>query len=99
MVACATAQPRPGWAEQDPRDWEHAVSAAVGVALAEAGITSGQVCALGVAGQLDGCLATDDAGEPRSPCLIWMDRRAELPALPPDARAITGVVPDPGHMA
>ncbi len=98
-VACATSQPRPGWAEQDPRDWEQAVGAAVGAALAEAGLSSGQVCALGVAGQLDGCVATDAAGAPRSPCLIWMDRRADLPPLPRDARVITGVVPDPGHMA
>ncbi|HTM22295.1 MAG TPA: FGGY family carbohydrate kinase [Kofleriaceae bacterium] len=91
--------PGPGRAEQDPHDWERALGTAIRIALDDAEVSAAQVCALGIAGQLDGCVAVDAAGAPLSPCLIWMDRRAELPPLPEDARAITGVVPDPGHMA
>ncbi len=98
-VAYGTRHPRPGWAEQDPGDWERALAPAIGGALAAARQPAAEVTALGIAGQLDGCLAVDGTGAPRSPCLIWMDRRAELPPLPADLRAITGLVADPGHMA
>jgi xylulokinase len=93
--------PRPGWAEQDPALWERALAPAIGDALAAAGVEPDAVAALGVAGQLDGCVPTDAAGAPLGPCLIWMDRRARgaMPALPGDAGARTGVIPDPGHMA
>jgi len=60
------------------------------------------VRALGVAGQLDGCVAVDGAGRALGPCLIWMDRRAarDAGAVPADElRATTGVVADATHMA
>jgi len=60
------------------------------------------VRALGVAGQLDGCLAVDAEGRALSTCLIWMDRRAEAEAQRFDAddlRARTGMTRDATHMA
>src|SRR5262249_15630644 len=66
--------PRPGWAEQDPRRWEDALGPAIAEALAVAGCAAGDVTALGIAGQLDGCVAVDASGGPLAPCLIWMDR-------------------------
>jgi xylulokinase len=60
------------------------------------------VRALGVAGQLDGCLAVDADGRARGPCLIWMDRRAEAEAQmvdPDDLRRRGGVTRDASHMA
>lgn len=100
-VGYTVAYPRPGWAEQDPRQWERALAPAIGQALERAGIEAGDVRAMGIAGQVDGCVAVDAGGEATAPCLIWMDRRAtdEMPALPGDVRARTGLVPDPGHMA
>src|ERR1700716_3502293 len=68
--------PQPLWAEQDPRLWLEALRPAIGQALAEAGIAAAAVGALGIAGQLDGCLPVDRKGEAMGPCLIWMDRRA-----------------------
>lgn len=93
--------PRPGWAEQDPRQWEEALPAAIAGALAAAGLPPEAVTAVGVAGQLDGCVPTTSAGDPVGPCLIWMDRRAAdcVPGDVADLQARTGVVPDPGHMA
>ncbi|MEZ4404519.1 MAG: FGGY-family carbohydrate kinase [Kofleriaceae bacterium] len=97
----ATTFPRPGWAEQDPRQWEAAVAAAVGAALADAGLAGADVIGLGVTGQLDGMVAVDAAGEPLSPCWPWLDRRAgaSVPALDADrVLAVTGQVVDPGHL-
>ncbi len=94
-------QPRPGWAQQDPALWEAALAPAVGEALGRAGLDPREVEAVGVAGQLDGCVAVGKGGEPLGPCLIWLDRRAEreMPELPADFRERTGLVADPGHMA
>jgi xylulokinase len=94
--------PRPGWAQQDPRLWERALPRAVHEALADAGRPGGEVRALGLAGQLDGCVAVDAAGEPLGDCLIWMDRRAigELDDILPElVRRRCGIVADAGHMA
>jgi xylulokinase len=93
--------PRPGWAQQDPIAWEEALAPAIADALARAKVAPAQVAAVGVAGQLDGCVAVGAGGQPLGPCLIWMDRRAgrEMPELPPDFRERTGTTADPGHMA
>src|SRR5262245_39721074 len=94
--------PRAGWAEQDPRLWEMALGPTIAEALAEAATTPAQVTALGVCGQLDGCLAVNSKGRAVTPCLIWMDRRAQAEiANVPDAmvRARAGVVLDASHMA
>src|SRR6266545_4779802 len=93
--------PRPGWAQQDPHLWAEALAPAIGEALARARVAPSAVAALGVAGQLDGCVAVGESGQPLGPCLIWMDRRAdrELPELPPHFRQLTGLTADPGHMA
>lgn len=93
--------PRPGWAQQDPHSWEQALAPSVASALARADMTPSSVTAIGVAGQLDGCVAVDAGGQPLGPCIIWMDRRAarEMPELPADFRQRTGLTADPGHMA
>jgi xylulokinase len=94
--------PRNGWAEQDPRLWEHALGPTVARALVQAGVTPSQVSSLGICGQLDGCLAVNGKGKAITPCLIWMDRRAQaeianVPAAMVRARA--GLVLDASHMA
>lgn len=100
-VAYAARYPQPGWAEQDVDDWVRALQPAIAGALADAGLQPADVRALGVAGQLDGCVPLDSWAGAFAPCLIWMDRRAdsELPALPDDFRARTGLTADGGHMA
>jgi xylulokinase len=94
--------PRPGWAEQDPALWERALRPTVARALARVGVAATQVAALGICGQLDGCIAVDGDGRALAPCLIWMDRRAQaeianVPAAMVRARA--GVNLDASHMA
>ena len=98
----ASVYPRAGWAEQDPGLWEQAIGPAIADALADAGTVAAKVRGLGLAGQLDGCVPVDINGRPLSPCLIWVDRRAEeeLRDIPQDhIRRFGGVVPDPSHLA
>lgn len=93
--------PRPGWAEQDPRLWEAALAPAISGAIHKAGADPADVCAIGIAGQLDGCIAVDQRNEPLGPCLIWLDRRATLPereGLAEHIQRHCGIVADPGHM-
>jgi xylulokinase len=101
-IAYEPDYPRPGWAEQHPRLWEAALGPAIEGALRAAALAPGAISALGIAGQLDGCLAVDAAGHALGPCLIWMDRRAETEARAVDAatlRRLTGVTRDATHMA
>jgi xylulokinase len=97
--------PKPGWAEQDPTLWEDGLHAAAAEALKSAGISPLEVRALGVAGQLDGCLPVCPDGKALYNCLIWMDRRAEMEMAGVkgiDAntfRRVTGITMDAGHMA
>ena len=94
--------PKPGWAEHSPAVWESALAPTIQRALEAAQVVPGNVRALGIGGQLDGCIAVGGDGLPVHPCLIWMDRRAQdeiagLPAV--DIRNRTGVILDPSHMA
>jgi len=100
-VGYAVSYPRPGWAEQDPGDWERALAPAIAAALTDARTDAGAIRAIGVSGQLDGCVPVSADGRAQGPCLIWMDRRATecIPALPADFRHRTGLVADAGHMA
>jgi xylulokinase len=100
-VAYGVRHPRSAWAEQDADLWRKALASAVPDALQAAGRPGSEVECIGVAGQLDGCVAVDREGEPITPCLIWMDRRAvdQLVPLPEDFRGRTGLVPDASHMA
>lgn len=94
--------PQPGWAEQSPALWEDALAPTIARALDAAGVAADAVRALGIAGQLDGCVPTDGDGKALGPCLIWMDRRATRQAevMEVDAlRALTGITRDAGHMA
>jgi xylulokinase len=97
-VAYATRYPAPGFAEQDPAQWEQALAPAIAGALTAAKVDGADVKALAIAGQLDGCVAVDDRGNPISPCLIWQDKRAH-DQVRGDRFDITGQVADPSHMA
>ncbi|MGE4250065.1 MAG: FGGY-family carbohydrate kinase [Parvibaculaceae bacterium] len=99
-VAYRPSFPQAGWAEQDPRLWEEALGPAIHGALAAARCKPDDVKALGLAGQLDGCIAVDARGVPLHPCLIWMDRRADIDGIDAESvHATCGVVLDATHLA
>lgn len=93
--------PRPGWAEQDPALWLEALRPAIASALREAHLSPGDVRAIAVTGQLDGCVPTDATGHALGPAIIWMDRRGDalLRDMDPGAvREHCGLVLDATHM-
>lgn len=101
-VPVATRHPGPGCVEQDPLAWEAALAPAIAGALAAAGVGRGDIAALAIAGQLDGCVAVDASCRPLHPALIWQDRRAVAEAAladPAQVFALAGQVADPSHMA
>ncbi len=71
------AQPRPGWAEQDPEDWWRAACASVCAALRQAGVGGQEVAAIGLSGQMHGTVLLDAHGRPVRPAIIWPDRRSQ----------------------
>ena len=67
--------PRPGWAEQDPRDRRAAV--VNGFRDLSARVNLRRVRAVSFGSQLDGLVCVDQNGQPAGPAIIWMDRRAD----------------------
>jgi xylulokinase len=61
--------PRPGWTEQDPRQWWEATKAV----LAE--VARDDVAGLGLTGQMHGSVFLDSAGDVIRPALLWNDQR------------------------
>lgn len=94
--------PKPGWAEQDPAIWENALGPAVSGALSRAQVKPGDIRALGIAGQLDGCLPLGRDNAVLAPAIIWMDRRATAEIEDIDPNLVlerAGVLLDATHMA
>ena len=71
----AFASPRPGWAEQDPRDWWRATGEAVRGALTRANIDGDAVTGIGLSGQMHGSVMLDDRDDVVRPALLWCDQR------------------------
>ena len=83
VVASASAEhqhfasPRPGWAEQDPRDWWQACGTSVRKALQTSGVRAQDIACVGFSGQMHGAVLLDAADEVVRPALIWCDQRSE----------------------
>ncbi len=101
-VPYATTYPAPDHAEQAVEAWEAALGGAIAGALERAGAAPGDIRALAIAGQLDGCVAVDAHGTALHPALIWQDRRATTEATRVAAAELfarTGQVADASHLA
>ena len=68
---------RPGWAEQEPRNWWDAAQKAVQGVLQAAGAKGEDVKAVGLSGQMHGLVLLDAANEVIRPSLIWCDQRSQ----------------------
>jgi xylulokinase len=83
VVASASAEhqhfssPKPGWAEQDPRDWWKAGGEAVRKALDASGLRAGDIACVGFSGQMHGAVLLDSSDQVVRPALIWCDQRSE----------------------
>ena len=97
------ARPRPGWSEQNPRDWIAAAEHAIGALRAAQTHELAAVRGIGLSGQMHGATLLDERDEPLRPCMLWNDTRAhaEAAALDGDARfrSVTGNIVFPGFTA
>jgi xylulokinase len=75
------SSPRPGWAEQDPRDWWAAARRAIGEVVAQVGAE--RIKAVAISNQRETCAFLDAGGEAVRPAILWLDERgrSELPRL------------------
>ncbi len=71
-----THSPHPGWAEQDALDWWNGVCRNTRGLLEERPRLAGRIAAIGVSGQMLGCLPLDGAGCPLRRSMIHSDGRA-----------------------
>src|SRR5262249_8313074 len=79
-IASATAAyplstPRPGWAEQEPRDWWEATVGTVRQVLASSGVSAADVRGVGLSGQMHGSVFLDRDNQVLRPALLWCDQR------------------------
>lgn len=79
-VAQTVSTPRPGWSEQDPRQWYAAAVGAVRQAVDEAKIDTRRVAGIGFSGQMHGLVLTNAAGAPLRSAIIWNDQRTAAEA-------------------
>ena len=66
-----------GWAEQDPEDWWRAAREAIAGAMAATELTGAEIEAVGLTGQMHGCVMLDVDGKVLRPALIWCDQRTQ----------------------
>jgi len=64
-----------GGAEQSPQAWWDAVVASARRALADSGVTPGDIVGIGCTAQWSGTVAVDDTGTAIGPAISWMDSR------------------------
>jgi glycerol kinase len=70
--------PQPGWVEHDANEIWATQLATAREALASAGLTAGQVAAIGITNQRETALLWNRAtGEPIANAIVWQDRRGE----------------------
>ncbi len=68
--------PRPGWVEHDPLEIWRTQRDVAAQALADAGLTRGDVAAIGIANQRETTLLWERAtGRPVANAIVWQDRR------------------------
>jgi glycerol kinase len=73
----ATSLPRPGWVEHDPDEITLSVRRSIAAALAAAGASWAEVCAIGLAAQTETFIVWErGTGRPVYPAISWRDGRA-----------------------
>ena len=95
-----TARPAPGWAEQNPDDWWHAVGDVLNQILEAHPLLNASNATVGLTGQMHTTVARDDHGRLLRPAILWSDNRAtelapRLVAAQPNWVDLTGNEPIP----
>lgn len=75
LTSYPLSTPRPGWAEQDPRDFAAATIAALKQIATTLGPRAADVRAIGLTGQMHSAVLIDEGHEPIRPAILWCDTR------------------------
>ena len=67
---------KPGWAEQNPESWWENLKLATKAIMEEAGVTGGEIKAIGISYQMHGLVCVDKDMQVLRPAIIWCDSRA-----------------------
>jgi xylulokinase len=102
--ALEVTRPAPTHSEQDPASWWQATLQAVDRLAAEFPRAMSDVRGIGLSGQMHGATLLDAKDQVLRPCILWNDGRAaaecaEMEAIWPDLRRITGNIAMPGFTA
>ena len=95
--------PKPGWSEQDPREWWRATQAATKAVMKKAKVKSYHITGIGLSGQMHGSVFLSDGPrneEPLRPAILWNDQRtgkqcAEIEAKAGGRKKLIGMVGNP----
>jgi len=71
-----TYYPRPGWAEQDARDWWQAICLVIREALSQAKVDPTSILGVGVSSHREAVALVDEEGRVLDRVIIWMDKRS-----------------------
>ena len=82
VVASSTQEyplytPKPGWAEQDPKDWWDAVVRGLKVILEKSKVNPADIAGISYSGQMHGLVALDENNEVIRPSILWCDQRTQ----------------------
>ena len=75
-----THAPRPLWAEQDPRDWAPAATAATRRLVAQTGIAARSIIGMALTSAAHIGVLLDAHGRPVRPAILWNDQRSSREA-------------------
>jgi len=75
MAEHPISSPKPGWSEQDPRDWWDAACKATRTVLKKAKLKPVDIGGIGLSGQMHGSVFLADGPKPLRPALLWNDQR------------------------
>lgn len=67
---------KPGWAEQNPESWWENLKLATKAIMTEAGVSGGEIKAIGISYQMHGLVCVDKDMQVLRPAIIWCDSRA-----------------------
>lgn len=102
--ALEVTRPAPMHSEQDPASWWQATLKALDRLAADHPKAMSDVRGIGLSGQMHGATLLDAKDQVLRPCILWNDGRAaaecaEMEAIWPDLRRITGNIAMPGFTA
>ena len=69
--------PKPGWAEQDPKDWWDACVRGLKVILPKSGVKPEDIAGISYSGQMHGLVALDADNAVIRPAILWCDQRTQ----------------------